>query len=62
MVPSGNGDLPLPLRRDGDGFALDDRAARLFSAGVARRPEDVAASVRDATAAAARALGATRSP
>jgi heterodisulfide reductase subunit A-like polyferredoxin len=61
MVPAGNGDSPLPVVRDGDGFALDDRAARIFAAGVARRPEDVAASVRDATGAAAKALGAARS-
>jgi len=61
MVPAGDGDVQLPLVRDGDGFALDDRAARLFAAGVARRPEDVAASVRDATGAAAKALGAARS-
>jgi quinone-modifying oxidoreductase subunit QmoA len=60
MMPPGNGALPLPVRRDGDGFALDDRAARLFAAGVARRPEDVAASVRDATGAAARAVSAGR--
>jgi quinone-modifying oxidoreductase subunit QmoA len=61
MVPAGNGSLPLPVARDGDGFALDDRAARIFAAGVARRPEDVAASVRDATGAAAKAAGAARS-
>jgi quinone-modifying oxidoreductase subunit QmoA len=61
MVPAGNGALPLPVVRDGDGFALDDRSARVFAAGVARRPEDVAASVRDATGAAARAVGAARS-
>ncbi len=61
MVPRGNGELPLPVRRDGDGFALDDRTAKVFAAGVARRPEDVAASVRDATGAAAKALSAGRS-
>jgi quinone-modifying oxidoreductase subunit QmoA len=61
MVPRGNGELPLPVVRDGDGFALDDRAAKVFAAGVARRPEDVAASVRDATGAAAKAIGAARS-
>lgn len=61
MVPGGNGAIAVPVPRDGDGFALDDRAARLFVAGVARRPEDVAASVRDATGAAARALSAGRS-
>lgn len=61
MVPAGNGALPLPVVRDGDGFALDDRASKVFAAGVARRPEDVAASVRDATGAAAKAVGAARS-
>ncbi len=61
MAPRGSGELPLPIARDADGFALDDRKARLFVAGVARRPEDVAASVRDATGAAAKALGAARS-
>jgi quinone-modifying oxidoreductase subunit QmoA len=61
MAARGNGDLPLPLVRDGDGFVLDDRAAGIFAAGVARRPEDVAASVRDATGAAAKAIGAARS-
>jgi quinone-modifying oxidoreductase subunit QmoA len=54
-------ELPLPVSRDPDGFALDDRAAAVFAAGVARRPEDVAASVRDATGAAAKALCAARS-
>jgi heterodisulfide reductase subunit A-like polyferredoxin len=48
------------VTRDADGFALDDRAAKVFVAGVARRPEDVAASVRDATGAAAKAVGAAR--
>jgi quinone-modifying oxidoreductase subunit QmoA len=61
MMPAGNGEVPLPVVRDGDGFACDDRAARLFAAGVARRPEDVASSVRDATGAAAKALCAARS-
>ncbi|HEX9052610.1 MAG TPA: FAD-dependent oxidoreductase [Anaeromyxobacter sp.] len=60
MAPR-NGELPIAVKRDGDGFALDDREARLFVAGVARRPEDVAASVRDATGAAAKAVGAARS-
>jgi quinone-modifying oxidoreductase subunit QmoA len=59
MAPAG-GDLPMPVPRDGDGFALDDGKARIFAAGVARRPEDVAASVRDATGAAAKALCAGR--
>jgi quinone-modifying oxidoreductase subunit QmoA len=61
MVPAGNGSLPVPVVRDGDGFACDDRSARVFAAGVARRPEDVAASVRDATGVAAKALCAARS-
>ena len=61
MVPGGNGEVPLPVVRDGDGFALDDRTARVFATGVARRPEDVAASVRDATGAAAKALSVARS-
>jgi len=60
MVPRGSAELPLPLLRDGDGFTLDDPGARVFAAGVARRPEDVAASVRDATGAAAKAIGAAR--
>jgi len=60
MVPPGNG-LPLPIGRDADGFALDDRVARVFAAGVARRPEDVASSVRDATGAAGKAAAAARS-
>ncbi len=59
MVPRGNGELGL--HRDGDGFVLDDRASGVFAAGVARRPEDVAASVRDATGAAAKAVCAARS-
>jgi len=61
MVPGGNGDLPISLARDGDGFALDDRGAGVFVAGVARRPDDVASSVRDATGAAAKAIAAARS-
>jgi quinone-modifying oxidoreductase subunit QmoA len=61
MVPRAGGELPFAVTRDADGFALDDGAANLFAAGVARRPEDVAASVRDATGAAARALCSARS-
>lgn len=60
MVPnSADDDLALFTRKDDDGFVLDDLEARVTVAGVARRPEDVAASVRDATGAAARALIAT---
>ena len=51
----GTGASPFAVTTDGDGFGLDDEAAKLFVAGVARRPEDVAASVRDATGAAAKA-------
>ena len=61
MVSRRPEDATLPILRDADGFALDDRAAGVFAAGVARRPEDVAATVRDATGAAAKALCATRS-
>jgi quinone-modifying oxidoreductase subunit QmoA len=59
MVPNlKDGVLPLALERDEDGFGLDGTGARV--AGVARRPADVATSVRDATGAAARALAAGR--
>jgi quinone-modifying oxidoreductase subunit QmoA len=57
MVPNAvDEDLAIFTRKDDDGFVLDDIDARVTVAGVARRPEDVAASVRDATGAAARAL------
>jgi quinone-modifying oxidoreductase subunit QmoA len=57
MVPNAaSEDLAVATRKDGDGFVLDDPEAGVTVAGVARRPEDVAASVRDATGAAARAL------
>lgn len=57
MVPSAaDDDLAVFTRKDDDGFVLDDLEAAVTVAGVARRPEDVAASVRDATGAAARAL------
>jgi quinone-modifying oxidoreductase subunit QmoA len=59
MVPNlKEGVLPLGLERDEDGFGLDGTTARV--AGVARRPADVATSVRDATGAAARALASGR--
>jgi quinone-modifying oxidoreductase subunit QmoA len=54
-----DGELPFTIRKDEDGFGLDDVEARLFVAGVARRPEDVASSVRDATGVAARACVAS---
>jgi quinone-modifying oxidoreductase subunit QmoA len=57
MVPNAaDDDSPLFTRKDDDGFVLDDADAGITVAGVARRPEDVASSVRDATGAAARAL------
>ncbi len=49
-------DMALLTRKDDDGFVLDDADAGITVAGVARRPEDVASSVRDATGAAARAI------
>jgi quinone-modifying oxidoreductase, subunit QmoA len=55
------GRLPFDLAKDPDGFGLDDSQANLFVTGVSKRPEDVAASVRDATAAAAKAAIASRS-
>jgi quinone-modifying oxidoreductase subunit QmoA len=59
MVPNmSDGSLPFELKQDDDGFGLDDPDARLFVAGVGRRPEDVASSVRDATGAAAKACAA----
>ena len=57
MVPAGGTEAFAPTR-DEDGFLLDDPERGLVVAGVARRPQDVAASVRDATAAAARAWAA----
>jgi quinone-modifying oxidoreductase subunit QmoA len=57
MVPAaGDLDLAVFSRKDDDGFVLDDLGSNVTVAGVARRPEDVASSVRDATGAAARAL------
>ena len=57
MVPNAiDNDLALFTRKDDDGFVLDDLESGVTVAGVARRPEDVASSVRDATGAAARAM------
>ncbi len=56
MPTSADDDLALFTRKDDDGFLLDDLESKITVAGVARRPEDVASSVRDATGAAARAL------
>ncbi len=56
MVPNLKEEKQLfGLKLDDDGFGLDDKASSLFVAGVAKRPEDVASSVRDATGAAAKA-------
>ena len=57
MVPSRSAEEDgFGLKHDEDGFGLDSVEERLFVAGVSKRPEDVAASVRDATGAAARAM------
>jgi quinone-modifying oxidoreductase subunit QmoA len=57
MVPNLRDDqLPFSVLKDEDGFGLDSNEAGLAVAGVARRPEDVASSVRDATGAAAKAI------
>jgi quinone-modifying oxidoreductase subunit QmoA len=57
MVPNAaDDDLALFTRKDDEGFVLDDPESSVTVAGVARRPEDVAATVRDATGAAARAV------
>jgi len=55
-----DGSLPFNFKKDEDGFGLEDEESKIFFAGVARRPEDVASSVRDATGAAAKALVAGR--
>jgi quinone-modifying oxidoreductase subunit QmoA len=61
MVPNLRDDpLPFELPRDEDGFGLESLETGLVVAGVARRPEDVAAAVRDATGAAAKACAAVR--
>ena len=61
MVPNTKGQgLPFRLGRDDDGFGLDNPKSRVFVAGVTRRTEDVAASVRDATGAAAKAIAAAK--
>jgi quinone-modifying oxidoreductase subunit QmoA len=56
MVPNvGSDDLPLNLKLDEDNFAIEDLPQGVAVAGVTRRPQDVASSVRDATGAAAKA-------
>jgi len=59
MVPNLRDDeFSFGISKDEDGFGLDNFNSRLFVAGVTRRPEDVAASVRDATGAAAKSIAA----
>ena len=53
--------LPLEIALDEDGFAVEEEGAKVLVAGVARRPEDVASTVRDATGASAKAIMAGRS-
>ncbi|RME21958.1 MAG: CoB--CoM heterodisulfide reductase iron-sulfur subunit A family protein [Deltaproteobacteria bacterium] len=61
MVPNlASEKLPIPVAVDEDGFAVDDPQQAIFAAGVARRPEEVAATTRDATGAAAKAMAAMR--
>ncbi len=54
MVPQSDG-LPSGFERDEYGFVADG-APGFYAAGCAKRPEEVAATVRDATGAALRAL------
>ena len=56
MVPNTSTTIcPVHPEADDDGFGSTISTAGVTVAGVARRPEDVAASVRDATGAAAKA-------
>jgi quinone-modifying oxidoreductase subunit QmoA len=50
----------LNFPRDPDGFFLEDRGRRLFVAGLAACPDDVAHCTRSATGAAAKAMAAAR--
>jgi heterodisulfide reductase subunit A-like polyferredoxin len=62
MEPSLSGAEPIPglaVEFDEHGFALENRAAGVFVAGVAHRPADVVTTVRDATGAALKAIHAT---
>ena len=45
-----------PVTLDGDRFVLGGDGRRIFAAGCAKAPVDVATSVQDATAAAALAI------
>ena len=55
----GRGIPGLPVEYDEYGFALENREAGVFVAGVAHRPADVVTTVRDATGAALKAIRAT---
>ncbi|HEV8623110.1 MAG TPA: heterodisulfide reductase subunit A, partial [Acidimicrobiia bacterium] len=63
MVPvTADHQIPgLSVTYDEYGFAIENRDAGVFVAGVAHRPADVVTSVRDATGAALKAIQATRS-
>ncbi len=54
IVPQTDG-IPLKVARDQFGFAVNGTAG-IFAAGCAKRPEEVSATVRDATGAALKAL------
>ncbi|MCX7823461.1 MAG: CoB--CoM heterodisulfide reductase iron-sulfur subunit A family protein [Syntrophobacterales bacterium] len=57
MVPSTvDGELPVAVARDSNGFLLDSDGTGIIAAGCVKQPVDVATSVQDATAAALRAL------
>jgi quinone-modifying oxidoreductase subunit QmoA len=62
MEPSLSGAAAIPglaVEFDEHGFALENRAAGVFVAGVAHRPADVVTTVRDATGAALKAIHTT---
>jgi len=55
MVPNLDEGHPWKLDKDDDGFAIDNLPEGILVAGVARRPQDVVSSVRDASGAVAKA-------
>ncbi len=62
VVPNTADDkLPgAPARYDENGFVVDDQKAGIIGAGCAKRPLDVSRSVKDATAAALKAIQIVR--
>jgi quinone-modifying oxidoreductase subunit QmoA len=63
LVPDDQASIKIDggLKKDEFGFLVGEQAqAGLLAAGCARRPVEVAASVRDATAAALKALQCCR--